>query len=204
MSPKPRRSNEDLSKILSSAADSIVEDGLGRLRYRNIAERAGVSIGTLQHYFGSLENLLLETLRYVDRAIDWGAPDTEEEDSWLAILRSLDHLIDATGSTLPIVWSRIWEADNTHTRLREEAAQLYRGWANLFEETVARGTRSGRFAPELAPDVLSETIMSLIDGTTLGVSGGRMEREAARRSLHQVVAVLLGVRGVSEASPPPP
>ena len=54
-----RRSRERVRRILDAAAEIIVEDGLGALSTRSVAERAGVPVASLYQYFGGKDEILL-------------------------------------------------------------------------------------------------------------------------------------------------
>jgi AcrR family transcriptional regulator len=68
-SARRRRSDGELTRrrVLDAAVESILESGYYHTSSNEIARRAGVTWGTLQHQFGSREALLLEVLN------DWWA-----------------------------------------------------------------------------------------------------------------------------------
>ena len=49
--PSPRRSRERVERMLAAATELIVEKGSDAMRIAEVAERAGVSIGSLYQYF---------------------------------------------------------------------------------------------------------------------------------------------------------
>ncbi len=68
--PKQPRSQATVELLLSTAADLLVRDGYARLNTNRIAERAGVSIGSLYQYFPSKEALIAGLAnRHVDQMI---------------------------------------------------------------------------------------------------------------------------------------
>jgi TetR/AcrR family transcriptional regulator, regulator of cefoperazone and chloramphenicol sensitivity len=50
-------------RLIDAAVDCILEDGFYRASSNAIAERAGLSWGVIQYYFGSRENLMLTVLQ---------------------------------------------------------------------------------------------------------------------------------------------
>lgn len=52
------------SALLEAALSSLVEDGYANMTTRRVAERAGVSQGTQQHYWSTKAEFVFEALRY--------------------------------------------------------------------------------------------------------------------------------------------
>ncbi|MGP5672877.1 TetR/AcrR family transcriptional regulator [Brachybacterium alimentarium] len=74
-----RREMTTRERILASAAAIIGEDGVtARLSVRAVAERAGVSTGSLRHHFPTQQELRDEVLR---RVFDWMLPTSNIDDS---------------------------------------------------------------------------------------------------------------------------
>lgn len=74
-----RREMTTRERILASAAAIIGEDGVtARLSVRAVAERAGVSTGSLRHHFPTQQELRDELLR---RVFDWMLPTSNIDDS---------------------------------------------------------------------------------------------------------------------------
>src|SRR5262249_36497332 len=56
----PYRCDEQRVAILDATLDLVASEGCDTLRLRDVAARARVSIGSVQHYFDTRENLLIE------------------------------------------------------------------------------------------------------------------------------------------------
>jgi AcrR family transcriptional regulator len=72
--PKPRRTQAERraatrAALLDAAMACLVEDGYANLTTRRIAERAGVSQGTQQHYFKTKTEFVVEAMRYATQQI---------------------------------------------------------------------------------------------------------------------------------------
>lgn len=61
--PRQARSQLTYDSILQAALDVLARDGAGRLTTNRVAERAGVSIGTLYQYFPDKTAILLAAAR---------------------------------------------------------------------------------------------------------------------------------------------
>jgi TetR/AcrR family transcriptional regulator, regulator of cefoperazone and chloramphenicol sensitivity len=60
--PAPSRDNISRQRVIKAAIQSILDQGFYRASSNAIAERAGVSWGVIQYYFGSREALMLAVL----------------------------------------------------------------------------------------------------------------------------------------------
>jgi AcrR family transcriptional regulator len=58
-SPKQQRAESTVDAVLTAASQILVRDGVERLSTTAVAERAGVSIGSLYQYFRNKEDLLV-------------------------------------------------------------------------------------------------------------------------------------------------
>lgn len=66
--PRQQRSRDMIERIVVAARDVLVEDGYNAFTTNRVADRAGVSPGSLYQYFGDKHDLIEEvTRRYIDR-----------------------------------------------------------------------------------------------------------------------------------------
>ena len=61
---------ETRARVIQAAIDSVLEKGYYRTSSNEIARRAGVTWGTIQHQFGTREQLLLEVVQEHRRALE--------------------------------------------------------------------------------------------------------------------------------------
>lgn len=66
--PLQRRARETVDIIIRATAQILSREGLGRITTNRVAERAGVSIGSLYQYFPNKEALVAEVRRRYDEA----------------------------------------------------------------------------------------------------------------------------------------
>jgi AcrR family transcriptional regulator len=96
--PRQTRATETLTAILEAAAQILEADGLAAFTTNAVAERAGVSIGTLYQYFADKNAILLAlarqqveaTLLEVDRALQDGT-DHSVEGRVRAVVHAMVH-----------------------------------------------------------------------------------------------------------------
>lgn len=69
--PRQQRSRDMVDRIVAAAREVLVADGYDRLTTNRVADRAGVSPGSLYQYFPDKASIVEEvTERYVDRLAD--------------------------------------------------------------------------------------------------------------------------------------
>ncbi len=96
--PRQARAAETVAAILEAAAQILESDGLATFTTNAVAERAGVSIGTLYQYFGDKNAVLLALARQelaaalaeVTRALQ-GEDDPTVEGRVRAMIRAMIH-----------------------------------------------------------------------------------------------------------------
>ena len=67
--PKIVDHDERRRMIAGAVTDVAATDGLGDISFRTVADRAGVSVSLVQHYFGDKANLLRATLQIQSEAM---------------------------------------------------------------------------------------------------------------------------------------
>jgi AcrR family transcriptional regulator len=71
MAPRKKGDAEETRRlVLDTALSTIMEIGYYKASSNEIARRAGVTWGTIQHLFGSREQLMLEVVNYLGEAIE--------------------------------------------------------------------------------------------------------------------------------------
>src|SRR5688572_9201006 len=87
VSPRPSIAGERRPQILRAATRVIAQRGFAATRLSDVAHEAGLSVGTLQHYFGSREAVLAAAFRHMQAASlrRWYATVEGEPDPWRRI-----------------------------------------------------------------------------------------------------------------------
>ncbi len=89
--PKQARSSQLVTDILTAAAQVLARDGAHRFTTARVAERAGVSVGSLYQYFPNKESILFrlqydewqQTTGLIDRILtDGSLPPLERCAGW--------------------------------------------------------------------------------------------------------------------------
>jgi AcrR family transcriptional regulator len=145
-----RRKDARPGEILDAALDLFVERGFAATRLEDVAQRAGVSKGTVYLYFDSKEELFKAVVRSgIVRAIEQAETDLAGSDeSSAALLRRLfagwwEHIGATRLSGIPKLM--ISEAQNFPELARFYYAEVVQRGSRLFEQMIERGIARGEF-----------------------------------------------------------
>ncbi|WP_163998990.1 TetR/AcrR family transcriptional regulator [Pyxidicoccus caerfyrddinensis] len=178
--------------ILVAAAEVFAEQGLVAARMETIAERAGVSVGTLYNHFddrAALLDALMKRrrealLERLDEALadSDGRPFREQLATFLAALA--DHVAEHGGFLRVLMQSE--ELMDRKARQGQSRAELHR----RLETLIGRGVRAGQVRPEgqsLYPALLMG-MLSAVFHRELGASQGG---EGMEKNLEELSRVFL-------------
>jgi AcrR family transcriptional regulator len=193
-------------EILDATARVIAGRGVTGLRLADVAAEAGVSIGTIQHYFGTRQRLLkeafaFETQRSVDR---WLSAAHNGSSAWVQLLALVDVILDPpTFRERWTRWLQFWAAYVRDPTLRRAVGATYDHWRAPFKRAIDTGIDSGEFEPALPLDVVVDRTLALLDGLALQVllEAPGMSLERIRELLVESLAADLGV-AQSDQKPP--
>jgi AcrR family transcriptional regulator len=169
------RSRDDLieerrSAVVAAAEELIAVHGFDALRLRDVAKAAGVSIGLIQHYFTTRDELLRETMRAASmrRAAQWNqlAKGHEHANERLAAL--LEGSLNDRHRC--VVWLETCAAATRHPDLLPDVVRTQDAWRNGMHEVIADGVASGEFTPAIPAEDIVVLLVSLIDGLMLGAA----------------------------------
>lgn len=195
-SPADARRAQQRERILSAAEQLLVVHGVERTRLRDVGEAAGVSIGTVQHYFDTRDRLVRELFDWSsDRRLDgWlAATKAGRRDAWERVTGLLAYALAEPIQRRSRVWIEFC-AMARNEELREKLGSFYDAWRQPFREAIDQGVRDGIFHPIRPVGDIVDTLVLLVDGAevaiSLGAPGTSPERlrhllvEAARAALH--------------------
>jgi AcrR family transcriptional regulator len=164
--PKQARSTELVASILSAAVQVLEKEGASRFTTARVAERAGVSIGSLYQYFPNKAAILFQL----------------QSDEWRQTTKMLQNLLEDArtpplGRLRALVHSFIRsECEEAEMRVAlDEAAPLYRDAPEALEG-MTEGERVIReFMLKVLPDITEETrvLVSSLIIATLSSAGKR-------------------------------
>jgi AcrR family transcriptional regulator len=184
--------------VLEAAAAVLADRGYENTRYADVSMTSGVAVSTLQNYFGSREDMLIEAMRQATEreVLVMETVAGAAVDPWNRLVALIDRNLDS-----PIQNHRLlmefWRAGIRDGELRDYG---HEGWARYrapFAKTVIDGCDAGMFSPSISPD----DIVDLLLATLTGAMVPRLLRfpspaaDRFRTALLQQVAQMLGRAG---------
>lgn len=165
------------ARVLDAAIQSIAEQGPERVTVRNIASRAGISPSHVLYYFGSRDQILVETLRWSEEEL--AERRRTELARFRAPARALRRFVELYLPDGPQdlrwnLWHQVIARPPTSTATAELIGALEQGWVDDLAELVAEGQRQGAFKP-VDPQPFALRARLLMDGVAgdiaLGLAG---------------------------------
>lgn len=200
VSPRRRRDADQLREILDAGVELVAEQGVAGARLRDIARRADTSVGVLQHYFGSRDDLLVAVFAHLNRRTIEAATTlaAQAADAWTGVRGLLRFALQPQDGTdeWP-AWFEYWAACARTPALRQQGRQLYEAWEQPLVQVIRRGVRSGDFRPVDSPETTARLLLALVDGLAIR-SSLAVRPSDGRPALHlldDLARRLLGMEG---------
>lgn len=159
-------------EILDATSLVVIERGFEQTRYADIAAASGAAVGTLQYYFGSLENLLVEACLHT---CDTDFAFTRDialsiEDAWHRLLWIVKLMMACDRPGLG--WQvriELWHAAVCRPFLRGEVARMQNEWRALIEDALRHGAERGEFRPTRDLGQMAMQVAATCEGTVFPV-----------------------------------
>lgn len=150
---------------LDAAVTVLLERGYEGTRFKDVAAVGGVAVSTLQVYFGSREDMLIEALlrstaaevEAMERSVYEGGG------SWERLLTLVDHAL----GTPVRAWRMLmefWSAAAHDDELRRHSETLAARYRAPFTEAIQAGCRTGEFVPVADVDAIIDVLIAALDG----------------------------------------
>ncbi|MFU8874554.1 TetR/AcrR family transcriptional regulator [Micromonospora sp. SL4-19] len=163
----------------------VMRDGLEEASVRNVAREAGLSMGSLRHYFATQSELLGFALRLVGERIEarMRAVDTLG-DQRRVVLAMIDEMLplDRQRRGECEVWLAFTARAVVEPALASLREEIDTRLAEAFQMMIGRLADTDALRPELDQQVEAERLYALVDGVILHavLRPGRMSGEAGR------------------------
>jgi TetR/AcrR family transcriptional regulator len=174
--PSPREAAED--NLLDAAERLLVDVGYAGITTRRLAQEAGVNHGLVHYYFGSIENVLVQTLeRFTERVTRrqraMYAADIPFLEKWRTAMRYLV----AEDIRYEKIWLELQALAWNRPELRERVARVNDAWRRVLTEAFAEPRE--RYGIEVPLDALVSLVMTFNQGIIVerlaGVETGQRE-----------------------------
>ena len=198
MSPRPSLAAERKPQILRAAARVIGERGIEGARLADVAREAGLSVGAVQHYFGTRERLLSAAFAFEsERAAErWQAAADGAPDAWAKLIGLVGSAVDPEMSrTRWARWLEFWAASARDPALRPEMRLAYEYWRAPIRKAIEEGVDEGFFRLAGSLDAVVDRVVATFDGLALQVLLDGMPLERMREILVNGLAIELGLDG---------
>ncbi len=184
--PSERESKR--AAILFAVLAVVAREGLGAVSIRSVAAEAGVSVGAVQHYFASKQELVRAAVTSVidgaETGYTAGAPRSPQDELWELLAHGLPHASRAPAATS--VFYSFVAAGTADPWIAATLADAKSGVESLVADLL------GVLHPEL-PDgrARARRLLALSDGLTLQVLIGHLSADEARACLRGALAAEL-------------
>ena len=163
MDPAERR-----REIVAAASLVAVGEGLERVTAKRVAEELGVVPGLINHYFGSVDDLVAAAFGHAaeaERAVVYGAVSAgagplDELNRLLAAFLQPDR------DLVSLLWLDAWQASRRRPALLAEVVRQMEADTTQLSMLITRGVESGHFVTVDAASTALR-IMALIDGLSI-------------------------------------
>ncbi|MBN2624061.1 MAG: TetR/AcrR family transcriptional regulator [Acidimicrobiales bacterium] len=175
---------QDATTALLDAAESLlVEVGYAGITVRRLAERAGVNHGLVHYYFGSMEEVFLQTLeRFTDQLIERQrqlyAAEVPFAQKWRTAMR---YMVDDYQSGYQKIWLELQAMAFDNAEMRERVASVLERWVAVLRPAFATGLAELGVDPERYP---TDAIVALVATFNQGMM---LERLSGADSGHQAL-----------------
>lgn len=183
---RPRARAVSRAAIADAVVDLICDRGFGGWSMRDLAERLGVSLGTLTHHMRDKQTLLIEAMdsMYV-LPPDWSRYRRLPPAAQLARMAET-FIIDTPRRRRGWrFWVEYMAGVGHNTALRDRHEQRYERQRRFFARVIAAGVTAGDLATDLDPEHEAARLLALGNGLAVQqlVTPDHLSPEAARRIL---------------------
>jgi AcrR family transcriptional regulator len=183
---------------VEAAAAVLAERGYESARFADVAQASGAAISTLQNYFGSREDMLIESMRHTTErevaALE--ALADAERDPWNCLVAMIDRNLNTPVRNHQLL-IEFWRSGIRDAELRDYGEEGWSSYRAPFVRTVTAGRDAGVFTPVVAP----EEVVDLLFATLVGAMIPRVLRfpdwsaDGFRTALLRQLAEMLGRPG---------
>ncbi|MFD4904838.1 TetR/AcrR family transcriptional regulator [Kitasatospora purpeofusca] len=172
---RPRRPARPREEVFATARAAIAEHGLAGLTMAALGKKLQMSAGHLLYYFGSKDQLLLETLRWSEEQLgarrrEMLADGARDVRGRLGEYTAL-YLPEGPGDPRWILWVEVWGRSPASEELRQGQLEIEGPWQADLVALIEEGTAAGRFGPGDATERAVQ-IRALLDGLAVPIALG--------------------------------
>jgi AcrR family transcriptional regulator len=178
-SPSIREAN--VEAFLDAAERLLVREGAAGISTRQLAREAGQNHGLVHYYFGSVDELLLQTLeRFTERVLERQRAMYEAEMPFAEKWRTAIGFIEEDlASGYPKVWAELEAIAWNKPEVRDRLNRVNERWRSLLRDAVTKAIDEydldARFSAEALAALVMQFNKSLLFERLLGFDRGHAE-----------------------------
>lgn len=160
--------------MLDAAAKVISERGAERTRLGDVARAAGVSIGLIQHYFESRDQLMAAAFEWCTDLWmrDWqaaAARDSAPPRRLIELLQMSAFEADGWHEVQWRIWIEFWSLCDRDLTFRAQYHGIYARFRGPFYDCIRDGVASGDFCPNGPVEDVVDRLTAAIEGLRVRV-----------------------------------
>ena len=175
-----------MEAFLDAAERLLIREGAAGISTRQLATEAGQNHGLVHYYFGSVDELLFQTLerftgRILERQRALYATDAPFAEKWRTAMGFID---EDLGAGYPKVWAELEALAWNHPEMRARLNKVNEAWRTLLRNALAQaideyGLDDSRFSAEALAALVMQFQKGLLNERLLGFERGHAELLAA-------------------------
>ena len=176
----PREAN--IEAFLDAAERLLIREGAAGISTRRLAMESGQNHGLVHYYFGSVDELLIETLerftaRVLERQRAMYATDAPFVEKWRT---AMGYIEDDLASGFPKVWAELDALAWNKPELQERLRALNESWRSLLRDALAQAIEEydldeSRFSAEALAALVMQFNKGLLYERLVGFDRGHAE-----------------------------
>ncbi|WP_280702859.1 TetR/AcrR family transcriptional regulator [Kitasatospora sp. GP82] len=194
---RARRAARPREEVFAAARAAIAEHGVAKLTMAGLGKQLQMSAGHLLYYFGSKDQLLLETLRWSEEQLGARRSVALGQDGggvWERLAAYVElYLPEGPGDPRWILWLEVWGRSPSSAEIRQGQLEIEAPWQADLVTLIEEGVADGEFTAEGAHDRAVQ-IRALLDGFAVPIAIGLpgAGRDEAAAHVASVTTALLG------------
>ncbi len=204
LSPRKRlKPDERRAAILTEAGQVLLDEGIGALTLRHVAQRLGIAPGLVNHYFPEIEALTAEAFTMIAEGEVIAMFDcvATGPDPVQRVAQLVAALLEEERRGVSLLWLDAWQASRNRAGLRRAVVVAMDLWQDRLSTLIAGGVRADAWRCD-DPAAAATRILALIDGLSIQAvmsdpdeAGDRaILREMVIAGVERELGVTLGLR----------
>ncbi|MFI6232560.1 TetR/AcrR family transcriptional regulator [Micromonospora sp. NPDC050784] len=162
---KRRAGGEKRDAVLDAVAGVLATRGYENTRFADVSAAGGVAISTLQTYFGSREDMIIEAMQvFTDREVEaLRAVSAGEDDPWRRLVALVDRSLHNSEQTRQVL-VEFWRSAMRDDELRDYSATVQERYRAPFLAAVREGAARGAFTLAHDAEAVTDLLLSALAG----------------------------------------